>query len=223
MKIYLTFKYALKTTTPILFGYGILSFSFGILAINLGFTWYIPILMSILIYSGALQFLLIGILTNHLALIDIFTTSFLLNIRQIFYGLSFLEKFKKFKYYSIFALTDETFVLMHKIIPKNINKPYYYFFISILNHFYWILGTILGVIFAKNINFHLKGLDFILTALFVVLLVEQYHKLKVLFPFVIGIFSFVIIYISGIKNILLYSIMLSIVVLVLYQKRTKNV
>jgi 4-azaleucine resistance transporter AzlC len=219
---YLTFKYALKTTIPILFGYGILSFSFGILAINLGFAWYIPILMSILIYSGALQFLLIGILTNHLTLIDIFTTSFLLNIRQIFYGLSFLEKFKKFKYYSIFALTDETFVLMHKIVPKNINESYYYFFISILNHFYWILGTILGVIFAKNINFHLKGLDFILTALFVVLLVQQYRKLKVLFPFVIGICSFVIIYTSGIKNILLYSILLSIVVLALYKKRIKN-
>jgi 4-azaleucine resistance transporter AzlC len=216
--MYITFKYAFRTTIPILFGYSFLSFSFGILAINLGFDWYIPILMSILIYSGALQFLLVGILTTNLTLIDIFTTSFLLNIRQIFYGLSFLDKFKKFKYYSIFALTDETYLLMNNKISNVIDRQYYYFFISLLNHIYWIFGTILGVIFAKNIKLEFQGLDFILIALFVVLLIEQYKKLQVIFPFIIGIFSFIIMLILGMNHILLYSILLSIIILLLYKR-----
>jgi len=216
--MYKTFKYAFKTTIPILFGYSFLSFSFGILTINLGFDWYIPILMSVFIYSGALQFLLVGILTTNLTLIDIFVTSFLLNIRQIFYGLSFLDKFKKSKYYLIFALTDETYLLMNNNISDNIDKQYYYFFVSLLNHIYWISGTIIGVIFAHNIKLDIEGLDFILVALFIVLLMEQYKKLQVIFPFIIGIFSFVVMFILEMNNILLYSILLSIVILFLYKR-----
>jgi len=220
--MYVSFKYALKTTIPIFFGYSILSFSFGILAINSGFDWYIPIMMSLLIYSGALQFLLIGILTNNLLLSDIFVTSILLNIRQIFYGLSFLNKFKLFKLYSIFALTDETYVIMNNPISKNIDKKYYFFFVSLLNHFYWVMGTVLGVIFAKNIAFNLKGLDFILTALFIVLLIEQYKKLQLVFPFMIGAVCFIIIYLFGFNHILLYSMLLSAIVLFLYKKHMKD-
>lgn len=216
--MYATFKYAFHTTIPILFGYSFLSFSFGILAINMGFDWYIPILMSIFIYSGALQFLLIGLSASNLGLIDIFITSFLLNMRQIFYGLSFLGKFKKFKLYLIFSLTDETYLLLNNNIPKEINNQYYYLFVSLLNHVYWIFGTILGVIFAHNIKFDFKGLDFILVSLFIVLSIEQYKKLKVIFPFVIGISSFAVMFMLDVNNILLYSIALSAFILFMYKR-----
>lgn len=216
--MYATFKYAFNITIPILFGYSFLSFSFGILAINLGFDWYIPIFMSIFIYSGALQFLLIGLFPSNLALIDIFITSFLLNIRQIFYGLSFLNKFTKFKLYLIFSLTDETYLLLNNSIPKEINNQYYYLFVSLLNHIYWIVGTILGVIFAHFVKFNFRGLDFILVSLFTVLVIEQYKRLKVIFPFAIGIFSFAVMFIFKFDNILLYSILLSVFILFMYKR-----
>ncbi len=202
-----TLKLALKNTAPIFVGYFLLSFSFGIVAVKMGFAWYIPILMSIFIYSGALQFLLIGILKD-ITLIDIFLTSLLLNSRQIFYGLSFLNKFKKFKWYLIFALTDETYLLLSSI-PKDLkDKDNYYLFVSLLDHLYWISGTVLGVAFATTVEFNIKGLDFILVALFVVLAIEQFKNTKELFPFMVGAIAFVGTFWLGLNNIF-FSIMLA--------------
>jgi 4-azaleucine resistance transporter AzlC len=166
----------------------------------MGFAWYIPILMSIFIYSGALQFLLIGILKD-ITLIDIFLTSLLLNSRQIFYGLSFLNRFKKFKWYLIFALTDETYLLLSST-PKDLkDRDNYYIFVSALNHLYWIGGTILGVAFASGVEFDIKGLDFILVALFVVLAIEQFKNTKELSPFIIGAIAFIGTSLLGLHNI----------------------
>jgi 4-azaleucine resistance transporter AzlC len=155
---------ALKDTLPIFISYFTLSFSFGILAVKTGLNPYVAIFMSIFIYSGSLQFMLLAIYKK-LSLIDIFITSFLLNFRQFFYSLTFLDRYKN-HLYKIFALTDETFAILSHQKPD----PQYELYVSVLNHLYWVIGTICGVIFVQKVNFEFKGLDFVLISLFAVIL-----------------------------------------------------
>jgi len=206
------FLKALKDTLPIFVSYFALSFSFGILAVKMGINPYIAIFMSVFIYSGSLQFLLLAIYKK-LSLLDIFITSFLLNFRQFFYSLTFLDRYKK-HFYKIFALTDETFA----ILTHQKNDPKYELYVSILNHLYWIIGTICGVVFVQHVNFELKGLDFILISLFTVILLENFLKTKNSFPFLLGTISFFIFYFLGVKNILIFSILFSFLIIYLRHK-----
>ncbi len=203
---------AFKDTLPIFISYFALSFSFGILAVKMGLNPYLAIFMSIIIYSGSLQFFLVA-LFNKLSLFDIFITSFLFNFRQFFYSLTFLERYKN-SFYKIFALTDETFaILTHKR-----ENPKYEMYISLLNHAYWIIGTICGVVFVQYIEIKFKGLDFILVTLFIVILLESFLKSKRVFPFILGALSFGIFYLLGVKNLLIFSIFFAFVVLFLRHK-----
>lgn len=207
-------------------GYEVLGFAFGLLAVSSGFKWYIAFLMSLFIYAGALQFLAIGLLKAKAGFVDIFIASLMVNIRQSFYGLSLLHKFKKaiFKPYLIFALTDETYALLTTIKEdKNIKKRWYYFYLSLLNQSYWVSGTLIGAITGSTVNFDTKGLDFSLTALFVVLAMEQYKKIKKFSPFVIGavasICGFVLVSKS---NMLLTSIILALIGMLLLKERLER-
>jgi 4-azaleucine resistance transporter AzlC len=220
-------KLAFKVSIPVFMGYSILGFAFGLLMVSMKYHIIIPILMSIFIYAGALQFLAIGFFSAKLALFDIFIASLFVNIRQSFYGLSVLDKFKnskKLKPYLIFALTDETYGLITSIKEKeNINQKYYYFFLSLFNQFYWVLGTTLGAIFASYISFDTNGLEFSLTALFVVLAIEQYKSNKNYIPFLIGAISSILaIIFIPISNMLIASIIISLVLLFVFKKRVIN-
>jgi len=220
-------KFAFKVSIPVLMGYCILGFAFGLLMVSMKYDIIIPIIMSIFIYAGALQFLAIGFFSAKLALFDIFIASLFVNIRQAFYGLSVLDKFKdskNLKPYLIFALTDETYGLITSIKEnKNINHKYYYFFLSLFNQFYWVTGTILGAIFASYISFDTNGLEFSLTALFVVLAIEQYKVNKNYIPFLIGAISSILaIVFLPIANMLIASIIISLVFLFIFKKRVIN-
>ena len=206
------FRNALKDTLPILISYFTLSFSFGILAVKMGLSPYMAIFISIFIYSGSLQFLLVMIY-NKLSVVDVFITSFLLNFRQFFYSLTFLDRYKN-HFYKIFSLTDETFaILTHKK-----SDPKYELYVSVLNHIYWVLGTICGVVFVQYVDFKLKGLDFILINLFVVILLENFLSSKNIFPIVLGTTTFFIFYLLGVKNILIFSIVFSFIIIYLRHK-----
>ncbi len=213
---------AFKVSIPVFMGYSILGFAFGLLMVSLKYDIIIPILMSIFIYAGALQFLAIGFFSAKLALFDIFIASLFVNIRQAFYGLSVLDKFKdtnNIKPYLIFALTDETYGLITSIKEKeNINKKYYYFLLSLFNQFYWVLGTTLGAIFASYISFDTNGLEFSLTALFVVLAIEQYKSNKNYLPFLIGAISSILaIIFIPISNMLIAAIIFSLILLFVFK------
>ena len=220
-------KLAFKVSIPVFMGYSILGFAFGLLMVSLNYDILIPIVMSIFIYAGALQFLAIGFFSAKLALFDIFIASLFVNIRQSFYGLSVLDKFKdtsNLKPYLVFALTDETYGLITSIKEeKNINQKFYYFFLSLFNQFYWVLGTTLGAIFASYISFDTKGLEFSLTALFVVLAIEQYKVNKNYIPFLLGAVSSIIaILFIPISNMLISSIIFSIILLFIFKSKIIN-
>lgn len=174
-------------------GYLVLGFAFGLLLVSFDYSWYIAPIMSFFIYTGTLQFLAINFFNIKAGFVDIAIASLFVNIRQSFYGLSLLKRFKdagKLKPYLIFALSDETYALLTSIQDdESLNKKWYYFFLLFLSQLYWLIGSTLGAIIGINIKFNTQGLEFSLTALFVVLCIEQYKNLQNVIPFIIALVS----------------------------------
>jgi 4-azaleucine resistance transporter AzlC len=214
---------AFKNSIGVMMGYLSLGFAFALLTISYNYPWYIAIIMSIFIYAGALQFAAIGFFNAKLGLLDIAIASFFINIRQSFYGLSLLKKFaytKAFKKYLTFALTDETYALLTSIeIPKNIDNKLYYFYLSIFNQLYWITGTAIGVVVGSSVEFNSKGVEFSLSALFIVLAIEQYKSQRSIKPFIIGVVASVLSMSLLSNNMLLGAIVISLILLFLLNKQ----
>ncbi|MDB9864060.1 AzlC family ABC transporter permease [Candidatus Thioglobus sp.] len=210
---------ALTISLPILFGFVPLGIAFGLLFQELGYPWYFASLMAVFVYAGAAQFMAIGLLSSGIGLLEIAISTFFLNSRHMFYGLAFLESFGNWnlrKLYLIFGLTDETYALMTTIkVPKNFTKERYYFFITLFAQLYWVLGCTIGALTANALSFNTNGMEFAATALFVVLLIEQWVKVKRLLPFVIAFIASAIALLFFIKHMLLVAIILSIVSIVL--------
>jgi len=205
---------ALKTSLPILFGFVPLGIAFGILFQELNYPWYFASLMGVIVYAGAAQFMAIGLLAAGVGLVEIAMSTFLLNSRHMFYGIAFLESFGGWnlkKFYLIFGLTDETYALMTSInVPKDLNKKSYFFFITLFAQSYWVLGCTIGALSSEILSFNTDGMEFAATALFVVLLIEQWIMVKRLLPFVVGFFSSFIALMFFIEHMLLVAIMISI-------------
>ena len=221
------FKKALSVSIPVMMGYIVLGFAFGLLLASFDYDWYLAPIMSVFIYAGALQFVAIGFFNAKLGLVDIAIASWFVNIRQSFYGLSLLKRFKdagKFKQYLIFGLTDETYALLTTIKDEEgLSKKHFYFFLTMLNQSYWILGSTMGAIIGCSISFNTKGLEFSLTALFVVLCIEQYKNLKNIYPFLIGGFaSIASLLLVPSEEMLIVSILIALVLLFLLEKKVQN-
>ena len=212
---------ALTISLPILFGFVPLGIAFGLLFQELGYPWYFASLMAIFVYAGAAQFMAIGLLSSGIGLLEIAISTFFLNSRHMFYGLAFLQSFGNWnlrKLYLIFGLTDETYALMTTIkVPKNFTKERYYFFITLFAQLYWVLGCTIGALAANTLSFNTSGMEFAATALFVVLLIEQWVKVKRLLPFVIAFIASAIALLFFIKHMLLVAIILSIASIVLFR------
>lgn len=213
----LEFKTAFKNSIPVMMGYIVLGFAFGLLMASYKYAWYWTLLMSLFIYAGALQFAAVGFFSAKLGFLDIAIASFFINIRQSFYGLSMLKRFANTKWikpYLIHALTDETYAVITSIkIDEKLSNKHYYLALSALNQSYWVVGSVTGAMFGNAVSFDTRGVAFSLTALFVVLTIEQYKSKQELTPFVIGaVASFFGLLLLG-KNMLLGSIILSLVIL----------
>lgn len=219
-----TLKLALVTSTPVFFGYLAIGIAFGLLLEKAGYPWFVALLMSVLIYAGAAQFIAIGLFAGNAAFYEIAAVTLLVNFRHMVYGLSLFDKFKAagfLKPYMIFALTDETYALLTTLNESaEINKRQFYFFISFFNQCYWILGSVIGAAAGTLLTFNTKGLDFALTALFVVLLLEQFKAYKSKLPFCIGgICALLSILTVGKGNMLLLAVISSIICLMLLRER----
>ncbi|WP_419771122.1 MAG: AzlC family ABC transporter permease [Candidatus Marinarcus sp.] len=217
------FLAAFKVSLPIMMGYTVLGFAFGLLVVSFHYPWYLALLMSLFIYAGALQFLSLTFFSSKLGFLDIFITSIFLNIRQSFYGLSVLKKFKNtktLKHYLIFGLTDETYALLTTLKENpQLKQKYYYFYLTLLNQSYWVMGTLLGTLFGSFIEFNTNGLEFSLTALFVVLSLEQYKANKNVLPFIIGGVASLLAFISvPLNNLLICAIVFALLGMFLFKK-----
>jgi 4-azaleucine resistance transporter AzlC len=220
-------KKAFKVSVPVMMGYGVLGFAFGLLLVSFDYPWYLAPLMSLFIYAGALQFVAISFFNAKVGFVDIAIATWFINIRQSFYGLSLLKRFKKtgkLKPYLIFGLTDETYALLTTIKDdEQLNKKWYYFFLTAFNQSYWFIGSTLGSIVGSNIKFNTAGLEFSLTALFVVLCIEQYKNLQNIVPFIIGaIASIFALFTVPSDKMLIVSILLALLLMFTFRRRIEN-
>lgn len=220
-------KTAFPYTIPVLTGFIFLGFAYGILMSSNGYGVGWSILMSIVVYAGAAQYVAVTFLTSVFNPIYALAITIMVNARHLFYGISMLELYKdagRLKPYLIFGLTDETFFITHTAEPSpEIDRNWFNFFITFLNHLYWILGTALGGLAGSMITFNTKGLDFVLTALIVVIFVGQWKYKKNRTPALIGILSSIIcLIIFEPDNFIIPAMIIIIVVLTTYQKRYKK-
>lgn len=220
----IAFKQAIKASMPIIIGYLPTGFVFGFMLVSANYNYTIAILMSIFIYAGAGQYLAVKFFIDNSSYLHIVLMTFLINSKHLFYGLSLIEPFKKYKYarpYMIFSLTDETYAILTK--PNDlgdIDITKYGFYVSVINHLSWIVGTALGALLGNIVEIDTRGMDFAMVALFIVILIEQLKVYKTKLPFMIGTFSalFVAIFISK-QQILLFGSIISVFLLILLRRK----
>lgn len=185
------FRAALPCTLPVMMGYLFLGVAFGVLLSEKGFSPFWALLMSVFIYAGSMQFAAISLLTAAFAPLSALLLTLMVNARHLFYGLSMLEPFRdmgRLKPYMVFSLTDETYSLLCGVKPPDtVNRKWFFFFISILDQTYWITGSCIGAAAGNLIPFDSAGIDFAMTALFLVIFVEQWENAKSKLPALLGI------------------------------------
>lgn len=172
------FRAAFPYTIPVLTGYLFIGTAFGVMYQEKGYNFLWAILMSILVYAGSGQYLAVNFFAPGVSLFQVIFLEFMVNIRHIFYGLSLLERFRnmgKKKLYMIFSLTDETYSLFCITkLPEDVEEDKFMFAVALLDQLYWIAGSAIGAVAGSVIPFDAKGIDFAMTALFVVIFVEQW-------------------------------------------------
>lgn len=185
------FRAAVPYTVPVLLGYIFLGIAFGILLAGKGYSVWWAFLMSSVIYAGSMQFVAVGLLAASFQPAAAFFLTLMINARHLFYGLSMLERFRIFgrlKPYMVMTLTDETYSLLCSVqTPEGVEEKWFLFFISLLNQIYWVAGSVLGAGAGALLGFSPEGIDFAMTALFLVILVEQWESAADHRPAVLGL------------------------------------
>ncbi len=169
--------YAFKKSLPVMFGYIFLGIAFGIVAEEAGLSAGWVILMSLIVYAGSMQFVMVPLLASGVSPVTMAVTALFVNSRHLFYGLSFVESFKKMRHqwYMIFALTDETYSVLCGCRNEDPEEKHRdsWFWISLMDQTYWLTGSLVGVLLGSALPVDFSGIDFSMTALFVVILMEQ--------------------------------------------------
>ena len=178
---------AFLDTLPVMAGYVFLGFGFGILMQQNGFGVLWAVAMSLFIYAGSMQYVAVSLLTSGASLLTAALTAFAVNARHLFYGISMIDAYKdsgKKKPYLIFGLTDETYSLVSQTQHRETG---YCFWVTLLDHCYWVLGTLLGGLVGTVLRINYEGVEFALTALFVTIFVEQWLSTKKHGPAIVGV------------------------------------
>ena len=182
---------AFPATVPVMTGFLVLGFAYGILMQTKGYGVVWATAMSALVLGGSIQYVAVTLLTTAFDPLQAFLLSLMVNARHLFYGLSLLDKYRglgRVRPFLIFSLCDETFSLVSTLdVPEGVERKDFYFWISLLNYGYWVGATALGALAGSHIPFDTTGLDFVLTALFVVLFLEQWKKRENRLPGAVGI------------------------------------
>lgn len=178
-----TLRFAFKQSLPVLFGYLFLGAAFGIMLFKAGYNWVWAALISLLVYAGSGQFLLVSLISSGAGLATTALMTLFINTRHMFYGLSYIEKFKAggWRYpFMIFTLTDETYSVNASIlsVPDGVDEPRARFLIGELDHVYWIIGSVLGSLLSAALPMDFTGIDFSMTALFVVIFIDLIRNQK---------------------------------------------
>ena len=184
---------ALLRTIPVAAGYLVMGFGFGVLLTAKGYPFFWAPLLGLIVYAGSMQFVLIDLLAGGAGIITTALMTLLINARHLFYGLSMLDEYRKIKKgrgYLIFSLTDETFSIVANGLPKpDFDPGRYYLGVSALDQSYWVIGCLLGGLAGEALPFDFRGIEFSMTALFVVTFAEQWRTARDKLPALIGLGS----------------------------------
>lgn len=211
-----TFKAAFLATMPVLMGYAAIGFAFGVLVGAGGYSGIWAGIMSLCIYSGALQYLAVDWFIHGVTLAQVITVSIIINIRHILYGLTLFEKLRGtgiLKPYLIFSLTDETYALLSSTqAPVGVNEKLYYFFIGALDQSYWVIFSMIGAFLGAAITFDVTGMEFAMTALFIAIVVDQWQSFPTKKPALIGFgCTLVAVLFFGSEQVLIVSMILILI------------
>lgn len=223
---------AFKSSIPVLFGYITLGIAYGILLTGSGYPWWLATLSGVIVFTGAGQMLAVGLFAAGTPLTAIILSELLISVRHVVYGLTLITKYKgagKWKPYLVFAITDETYsILTTTDFDDEKERFNFYGLLSFFNQCYWIMGSTLGGLLGTVIPFDLSGVDFALTALFIVLTIEQIQKTKDVVSPIAGAVTTVIAIILwklgliASTNILMIAIVLGIAVIFAIKYRKNN-
>lgn len=220
-------KAAFPHTAPIFTGFIFIGIAYGILMDSKGYGFVWSALFSLLVFAGSSQYVAITFLTSVFNPFYALVMSLMVNARYLFYGISMIEKYKdtgKFKTFLIFAMCDETFSVVYSAEPpKDVDRNWFMFFITLLNYSYWVLGSALGGILGSVISINTKGLDFVLTALFVVIFMGQWKSQKDHKPAAIGVLCSVIcLIVFGQDNFIIPSMIAILAALTIFKNNYKQ-
>jgi len=216
-------KAALPYTLPICAGFSFLGLAYGIYMNSLGFSFVYPMVMSLTIFAGSMEFVAANLMVTSFDPLTAFALALMVNARHLFYGISMLDKFKgvgKKKFYLIFGMCDESFSINCTTEPpEGVDRGWFMFFVTLLNHAYWFLGATIGGLLGSLISFSTEGIEFVLTALFVVIFLDQWLKTKKHSPAVIGLMASVAcLVVFGSQQFIIPAMALILVVLTVLRK-----
>lgn len=222
-----TFTAALKSTLPVMAGYVVLGAGFGILLESRGYNALWAVLMSVTIYAGSMQYVAVDMLSSGASLISAAVITLAVNARHLFYGISMAGHYKgmgKLKNLLIFQLTDETYSLLCTgEVPDGVRKKPYYLCVSVLDQLYWVIGSAVGGVIGAVFEFNSAGIEFAMTALFIVIFTDQWMKRKNHVSALIGVGSAVIcLIIFGSENFIIPSMIMILVLLFALRRFTER-
>ena len=220
-------KNAFLKSIPIMCSYIFVSMAYGIMMENAGFDWYYSLFVSLTVYTGAFQFVLITFLSSGASIVTIALTAFLMNSRQTFYSLTFLKDFQKMgrrKLYMIHTMTDETYAVNCTLDLPEKEKEDTMFLVAFFSRCYWMAGAVLGGVIGQLLPFDMEGIDFCMTALFVIIFIDQWEKTRKHIPAMTGLgIGILCLVIFGQKSFMLSALLITSGILVITEKGGKSV
>ena len=217
------FKAAFPHTVPILAGFLFVGLAYGMYMNAEGFPFWYPMLMALLIFGGSLEFIAASMLLTPFAPVQTLIVAFMVQARHLFYGISMLKKYRgvgKKKWYMIFGLCDETFAINYSAeIPEGVDKGWFMFAVTVLNHSYWVTGALLGGLLGAVVPFSTEGIEFVMTALFIVIFIDQWRKEKRHISALVGILASVAcLLIFGADSFLIPTMLAIVLLLTVFRK-----
>lgn len=218
-----SFRAAFPQTIPIFAGFLFLGMAYGIYMNVSGFSFVYPMIMAFVIFGGSLEFLAVEMLLSPFAPVQVLLVSLMIQARHLFYGISMLDRFRGMgwkKFYLIYGMCDESFSINYTAkIPDDCDKGWFYFFVTALNQLYWVSGATIGGLLGELITFNTEGLDFVMTAMFIVIFLDQWLKDKHHFSAWVGMLSSVgCLLIFGADNFMVPTMICVLIVLTAFRK-----
>lgn len=227
-KIKRAFFAAFPRTLPVLAGYCFLGMTYGIYLGSLGLPAWFPVIMTVSIFSGSAEIIAVGLLASSFNPLNAFAIALMTGARYLFYGISMLDKYKGVgwkKFFLIYETVDETFSInFQAVLSPDVDRGWFYLFVTWLDHAYWIFGSLMGALFGSMIGFETRGLDFVVTAMFVVIFLNQWMTEKRHWSELIGVLASVAcLIVFGKENFLIPTMLVILAFLTIFKKPLKKV